>query len=87
MPFNREPAAYVSTSLPQGQAAELASAPAFDQPVVSVRDPASLAGAGGMDGKVAALRGSALPSSSGSAGSPAPDGVVPEVPVLKKQRV
>ena len=79
-----------STSAPraQGQAADFSNAPAFDQPVVSVRDPASLAGAGGgIDGKAGALRGGAMPSSSESAGSPAPDGVVPEVPALKKQRV
>jgi len=73
---------------PQSQAAELANAPAFDQPVVSVRDPSSLiGGGGGMEGKAGALRHGGMPSSSGSAGSPAPDGVVPEVPALKKQRV
>ena len=69
----------------QGQA-ELPSAPAFDQPVVSVRDPAGLV-AGGVRSKAAALCGGAMPCSSGSAGSPAPDGVVPEVPALKKQRI
>jgi hypothetical protein len=67
----------------------LPSAPAFDQPVVSVRDPAGLVAGGVVKSKAASLRGGGMPSSSGSAGgSPAPDGVVPEVvPALKKQRV